>query len=83
MKYYFRDRKLKKKLGKETSDLLLNILNKREEMQRDSLATKEDVYRLEAKLHQKIESLETKLHQEIGKVRREMGSLAWYVAGLN
>lgn len=62
-------------MGKDTSDLLLTILSKREQMQVEKLATKEDLHRLESKLVDK-------LHEEINKVHQQIGSMAWKMAGL-
>ncbi len=73
---FIRDfRKLEEQLGKESSDLLLTIMDKREQMLLEPLATREDMLRIEGEL----KNLEVKL---LGKLHQEIGNMAWKMTGL-
>jgi hypothetical protein len=64
-------RKLEEKLGKETSELLLRILQKQEKMQLEKLATKEDILQLQGE----IQRIEGKMEGSMGQLERHMGKL--------
>ena len=78
-------RKLEEKLGKEPSDLLLKILDQREVMLLDKLATKEDLYSLRMEfqdLKTEFAHLEKRVEAKMVRIEAKIGSMAWKMAGL-
>ena len=68
-------RKLEEKLGKVSSDLLMKIMDKREESVFEKFATREDFLELKLALKADIAHLEKRVEEKIG-------NMAWKMAGL-
>ena len=78
-------RKLEKKLGKETSDVLLSILKDRDIMTTERLATKDDMSELQKEfqiLKADLHRLEVEMKNLEVRVNQAIGRIAWKTAGL-
>ena len=78
-------RKLEETLGKETSEVLLNILDDQELMTIERLATKDDLSELQRDIHvvrADVHRLEVEMKNLEVKVYQAIGGIAWKTAGL-
>ena len=75
-------RKLEENIGKEPSDLILRILDRREEMLLEKLATKDDLSIFATKDDLTVFATREDLIRFEAKMLEKMGNLAWKMAGL-